>query len=94
LFLSLPACTQPASAPIVSAARHVIEDDEALDPRALDNQVKVGLRSRRRLGRIVNPDRAAKHDTPSHCEPRQRRVEDVAADFVEEDVDFFGAQLL
>ena len=37
---------------------------------------------------------AAKHDAPSHRKPRQRRVEDSAADIVEEDVDALGTELL
>jgi hypothetical protein len=44
-----------------------------LHPSALDDQVKVVLGSRRRLGRI------AKHDAPSHCEPRQRRAQRIEA---------------
>ena len=75
-------------------ARHVIEYDEALHPSTLDDQVKVVLRSRRRLGRVVVRDPAAKHNPSAHREPSQRRVEDFAADIVKENVDPFGTQLL
>ena len=50
-------------------ARHVIEYDEALHPSTLDDQVKVVLRSRRRLGRVVVRDPAAKHN-PSRIASR------------------------
>ena len=78
----------------LGSARHVIEHDEAFHPSALDDEVEVVLRSRRRLGRVVVRDPAAKHNPPAHRETSQRRVEDVAADVVEENVDPFGAQLL
>src|ERR1700729_2128449 len=72
------------------SARHVIEYDEALHPAALDDQVELALRSRRRLGRVVVRDPAAKNNPPSHREARKCCVEDVAADIVKENVDPLG----
>ena len=94
LFLIFPACTQPARAPIACAARHIIEHEETLHPSALNDQVEVAFWPRRRLGLVVVRDPATKHDAPAHREARQRRVEDVAADIVKENVDPFGTQLL
>ena len=95
LFLIFPACTQPASAADrLARARHIIEDDEALHPPALDDQVEVVLRSRWGHGRIVVRDPAAKHHATSHRKPRQSRVEDVAADIVKENVDALRTEFL
>ena len=89
---SEPALARPRPA-ARAAGRRPVGHDEALHPPAPDDQVEVVLRSRRRLGRVVVRDPAAKHNPPSHREPRQRLVEDVAADIVKENVDPFGTQL-
>ena len=71
-------------------APEVVEDDEALHRRALDEQIAERARSRRGVGRVVAGDQAAERDAGADVEPREDRVHEVAADILEVDVDAVG----
>ena len=66
-----------------------VEDDEALHPDAHGDDAHDEAEARR-LGLVIALDHSADGEARAHPRQRERRVEMVAADIVEIDVDAFG----
>ena len=71
----------------------VVADDVALDAEPLRDDHEHVPRPRRRLGVVVAGDRAAGDDPAVRPQRADRRLEVVAADVVEVDVDAVGREL-
>ncbi len=76
----------------LGVAVRVVEHDESLHPRAVDQQRQIAGRAARGRGLVVVVDGAADHHPRPPRQPPQRGLEHRPADVVEVDVDAVGAR--